>query len=327
MDKNKFEVIQEDNLITINIKKQFTMLEYCKEIEQLEKKLSSNISFIKEIITDGNDFLIAKVKPQNISLFKQDNYDYIISQTKEEIKISQKTIINEDIHETYIEIDIPSRQYKIVKYIHDKNCSTKECRKYPYDENTSPSFCLEKKEALSLAQNLLEILNMDTNNFKIIDIYRLYLLLNLIPNEKYFPIISDDLLTLSSNYCDIYKIRYAKFQIILNETRESVGQISFEYSNNGGFSYGGNVSYDIKPEFQNKHYATKALHLLKIFLTNHKFKGDKDLYIATTIDNAASQKVATNNEGTLIYDGTVPKNEFIRIIDGIKKVKVYQIKI
>lgn len=38
------------------------------------------------------------------------------------------------------------------------------------------------------------------------------------------------------------------------------------------------------------------------------------------------KKVAINNGGELAYSGEVPSDEGIRMIDGVKEVKVYRIK-
>ena len=108
---------------------------------------------------------------------------------------------------------------------------------------------------------------------------------------------------------------------------ERVGEISFNYLYDSVFSYSGNVSYEIEKAFQNHHYATIALNLLKDLLKSNEFTGDKDLYIATLPNNIYSQKVAKNNSGVLCYDGKVPEDECIYYIDGIKEVKVYKISI
>lgn len=152
-----------------------------------------------------------------------------------------------------------------------------------------------------------------------------------ISKENFFPVISDDELTLSwknrFNELDINDEEEAIFDIILNETREIIGKISFDYFFKSGFSYSGNVGYSIKYRFQNKHYATKALKLLRTLLLSNKYSGDKSLYLATKIDNIRSQKVILNNGGNLIYDGKVPINESLNFMEGIKKVKVYKIDI
>ena len=150
-----------------------------------------------------------------------------------------------------------------------------------------------------------------------------------IKEENFFPVISDDVLSLSwKNRYDAIDINdedEAIFDIILNETREIIGKISFDYFFKSGFSYSGNVGYNIKYRFQNKHYATRALKLLRTLLLSNKYSGDKSLYLATKIDNIRSQKVILNNNGNLIYDGKVPINEPLNFMEGIKKVKVYKI--
>ena len=87
--------------------------------------------------------------------------------------------------------------------------------------------------------------------------------------NDYVPIIENDVIYLSISHRSLYKdidinqLGYACFDIIIKETKEKVGNISFDYSCNYGFTYSGNVSYNIEEPFRNKHYATMALGLLK----------------------------------------------------------------
>ena len=150
-----------------------------------------------------------------------------------------------------------------------------------------------------------------------------------ISEDNFFSVINDEILSLSwknrFDAIDINDEEEAIFDIILNETREIIGRISFDYCFKSGFSYSGNVGYNINYRFRNKHYATRALRLLRTLLLSNKYSGDKSLYLATKIDNIRSQKVILNNNGNLIYDGKVPINEPLNFMEGVKKVKVYKI--
>ena len=75
------------------------------------------------------------------------------------------------------------------------------------------------------------------------------------------------------------------------------------------------------------HYATRALRLLKQYIANQFAEEAKNLYISTLPDNIYSQQVALKNGAELIYEGAVPETETVRAIDGVKEVKVYQIKL
>jgi len=134
-------------------------------------------------------------------------------------------------------------------------------------------------------------------------------------------------LILKNKNIDISKSKILEFNIILNCTNEIIGDICLYYYENSDFSYRGNVSYSIDKQYRNKHYATNALNLLKNILQNHKYSGDKNLYISTLPENIASQKVAINNNGILFYDGMVPQTDSLYYINGIKKVKIYKIEI
>ena len=142
-------------------------------------------------------------------------------------------------------------------------------------------------------------------------------------NLKYFPIISNDTITLYTSFNFFYD-DYAYFDIVLNDLQKKIGTIDFHF-NKKGFSYSGNVGYLIYDDFQGNHYATQALSLLKELLIEKKVK--KDLYVSTLPNNIKSQKVALNNGGKLVYEGEVPSCDAINMIDGIKEVKVYKIPI
>lgn len=113
--------------------------------------------------------------------------------------------------------------------------------------------------------------------------------------------------------------------IILNKTKQIVGQTSFNYYQNG-FTYRGNISYYIDEEFRDNHYPTMALGLLKKLLKDNLYTGDKDLYISTKLENYKYQKVILNNNGELFYNGKVPEDDSLNFIDGVKEVKVFRIK-
>lgn len=152
---------------------------------------------------------------------------------------------------------------------------------------------------------------------------------NKIPKDNIHKVTEDNILSLSISHgwnLNINDFFYYDFSIVLNETLECVGFIKLDYTLSG-FSYGGNVSYYIYDTYRKHHYATRALNLLKTVASTNNFCGDKDLYIATKVDNKYSGKVAMNNGGKLIYNGPVSDNEYINYAEGIKKVKVYQIKI
>ena len=142
--------------------------------------------------------------------------------------------------------------------------------------------------------------------------------------------IKDEKISLIINHIidkkTIYDLTDAYFDIILNETKEIIGNICFDYSLSEGFDYSGNIGYSINKEYRHMGYATEALKLLKEFLKQISFNGDKDLYVAMLPENKYSEKVAINNGGILYYEGLIPKEHIIRIREGIKNVKVYKIK-
>ena len=317
--------IKEDNITEIHIKQCLfkDFMDKCNMIDKFH-------ICMRNFIYDGSLSPDTLLKEQKIYILEKQNKKYYVTLSKSQLIISEYNTTNKNIFETELEVDYDKNQFKISKYVHDLNYSTKEHKSYPCNsEMFRKCFSLEKKEAISLASQLLNNLQKINGIENIIDCYDIYRLLNLIPNDFYNPVIADEKISLSwvctDKDKDINKQHFVLFDIILTETNEVVGNISFDYVN-AGFSYCGNVSYEIKDEFKNKHYATKALALLTQVLKSHEFRGDKDLYISTIPANIKSQKVIENNNGNLIYEGSVPEDESINFIDGIKEVKVYRIE-
>lgn len=122
---------------------------------------------------------------------------------------------------------------------------------------------------------------------------------------EYTSVISDGIISLSIwekiENDEINNKLIETFDIVLNDTGENIGSISFDYySRNLQF---GNVSYAILNEFQNKGYATRALRLLVNLLKNNNYEGNKDLYFWISYYNEYSQKVVLNNGGEIISGG------------------------
>lgn len=286
---------------------------------------------MKNFIYDGILSPDTILKEQKIYILEQENKKYFITFSQSQLIISEYNKTSENILETQLELDYDKNKYKISKYIHDFNYSTGEHKSYPcQSELLNKYFSLDKKEAFSLVNNLLNNLQKINGIDNIIDCYDIYKILNLMPDEFYSPVISDDSISLSWIYTNkdnnINEQSYVLFDIVLNNTKEVVGNISFDYDNSG-FSYYGNVSYEIKEEYRNNHYASRALSLLRVLLIEHQYKGDKNLYISTVPENIKSQKVIRNNGGNLIYEGEVPEEESAYYIDGVRNVKVYCIDI
>lgn len=322
-EKNFVNVSFKNNMTTIEILEDCTL----EELNEATKNIDIDKLKIPVRMYIKNDNNLSK---QSIAVFECDNNMYIFVNDNDELKLSQRKFLDNRIEETVIYIDKFKEKYKITKYEHDLNYSTKSTKWYPLNNDKMGMFSLDKVEAIAAAYKLLDDIKEDeVDDF--INIEKIYRHLNLVEGYRYYPVIKDEIMTLSwpcrFSETNINKKKNEFFDIILNETKEAVGTISFNYQTASGFTYGGNVSYYIKPEFRGNHYATRALGLLKKLLVKNMFEGDKDLYIATTPENYKSQKVILNNEGELFYKGDVPKNDSINCIDGIKKVNVYKIKI
>lgn len=264
------------------------------------------------------------VNTSNMYYFEFDNF--IITRDDNRLLISKEVRNLSSTNIFVIDIQNNKETFKISNYIYNFDGSLKSCNSYTKGEI---SCSLEKKEALKIAKELLDELNSIDSIKKDINLKNIYDILNLVSKKLYYPVINNDKITLSWAYrfgsTDISVIKGETLDIILNETKEKIGKISYDYQCRSGFTYGGNISYSIKEEFRSRHFATDALNLLKELLNSNKYSGDKDLYISTLPTNEHSKKVAINNGGSLIYKGSVPKEDFLSRC-GIDEVYVYQIK-
>ncbi len=113
----------------------------------------------------------------------------------------------------------------------------------------------------------------------------------------------------------------AYFKIILNETLEEIGHISYTYEND---SIVGNLSYFIYEEHRNKGYGKKALKLL---VDNIRRIDDNDLYLAIIPNNIASIKLAKSQNAKYVGDVNIP-SKYIFSDDGkYSYANMYKIKI
>ena len=113
----------------------------------------------------------------------------------------------------------------------------------------------------------------------------------------------------------------AYFKIVLNETLEEIGHISYTYEND---SIVGNLSYFLYEEYRNKGYGKKALKLL---VDNIRRIDDNDLYLAIIPDNIASIKLAKSQNAKYIGDVNIP-TKYVFSDDGkYSYANMYKIKI
>lgn len=324
-EKNKIQINNEKDYFLIDIKEECSFIEY---IEKLENYKDEKILIpTRMFILDSSDFIDSKLQKQKICYFSNLGFEYIITLSDNKIKISQRNIEGKHIHETMLVID-DSNEYSITKYIHDSNNKIKVCEEYI--NNNSKDKLLDKKEAIFLAQYLLDNLKNMSTLYKIINIYYIYRKLNLIPNTWYNPIVSDDVITLSSprysSIGTINNIGNGILNIVLNETKEQIGNVIFNFKKEG-ITYDGNIGYEIKEKFKNSDYAIRALNLLKEIVKSNKFITDKQIYISIIDDDINYQKEIEESDGKIVYDGVVPEDNKLNRAHGIPKVKIYQINI
>lgn len=118
-----------------------------------------------------------------------------------------------------------------------------------------------------------------------------------------------------------------RFNIADSTTYEVVGSIeaSLGEKDESNFSYAGNVSYKISDEYRNLGYATNALAELIDYINEACDEYNRELYIASLVDDMAYQAVAIKNGAVLHYEGDVPDNDYLASLNKIKQIKIYKI--
>lgn len=319
----KITITKDNNFTILTIKEECSLQEYTKILKKTKSSYLLDIINLKHLLKNNS------ISPKKIILYNQNNYLYIISITQNQIYITRRTP-NTNIIEETINIDRTEYSYQISQLIHTIDGNSIDIKSHYKDPKKNYSFMhLPKEIALNIARTIIEDLSQIPNISSHLNIREITKILNILLEQDYFPIISNNLLTLSwqNRYgsTNIYEKQRATLDIILNKTKEVIGSISFNTSYNPNNSYTGNISYSIKDEFQNNHYATIALSLLKELLRKHKLQQNKPLYISAEENNIKSQHVAINNGGKLYYEGPIPKSDNLTKFSGITKIKMYKI--
>lgn len=284
--------------------------------QELVNRISKSIIFV-----DGYN-----ISKQTIYLLEKENVSYCISTSSSKLYISERIEDSLFIKERMLIIDKYNQNYQFTSKLFDADGNIKETKLYNFGESTD-----KKETLLEIQQLLLDLKNVKQIN-SILNVSQVYSYLYLVDEEDYFPVIENDIMCLSWCFQSVREnknVNQSSFEcldIIIKETMENIGSISYNYLSSG-FTYDGNVSYNIEKPFRNKHYASMALGLLKDLLRYNEYTGDKDIYVATLPNNDFSQRVAINNGGNLFYAGAVPEDDSVYYIDGVKEVKVYKIEI
>lgn len=109
------------------------------------------------------------------------------------------------------------------------------------------------------------------------------------------------------------------YDIILSKTNETIGNIWFDKGEDEKYIYlFGNVGYQIKEEYQNKGFATRAVQLMKEIL---KEQNIEEMILAIDADNEYSIKLAATI-GASLKETRYEKKE-----NRIEKQLIYKYKI
>lgn len=309
--------------IEITIKEECTLSEYSKNLDKYEE-VKDIFMPIKVLFTNSTSGFSSntKIVEQKIYIVELDNLKFFITKNRNKVQIAQYKTLNENIYETELEFNKHANTYRIVKSIHDLNYSTGEVKWYPCEGDMVKYFSLDKSEANVLLKDLLENLKKIENIEWKLELETIFITLSEEFNFETESLISDEIMSLNPYPFKVNNEIKSQFDIILNETKEKIGYISFDYSCDVTSKYNiGNVFYGIHDGYRNKGYATKALKLLKKYIQDAQLDFNKDLYFYVNYHNEASKKVILNNGGEIIEQGNPYENE------GNGKAHILKIKI
>lgn len=329
--KDVVRISNNDDILRIEILTNISVLEY--------QKLTSGSDVVnlplKVFIMEGYSFFTSTLLPQTIYIYREENKVYYVTDSNKYLQVVE-SITSDEINEIILKMDKCEKCFKITKEVHDLSLSTKICKVYPLEQGYIEGLSLEKMEAFNITKELIKRVGEVKKLDKIANVYDLYKYTNIIDEEYFHPITGDDVISISKMFVsEGYNVSQEKdqfFDIILNETGEKIGELTFTlYADNfrcedNSIRYEGNVSYSILPRYQSNHYATRALKLLVQLIRENTTNNDKTIYISTLPDNIYSQKVALNNGATFFYEGDVPEDKTLNSIDGVKQVKIYKIQ-
>lgn len=295
--KRKSIVISKyDNVTKIEIPKKQSYQKILKEIGEDDLALRKSIisAILKYTLYDASTN--QKNSLLKIYIIRENNKTYeLIKENDNNFLIVEKVSTNQKPEELMIELK--NNNYKIM---HNLKGSINDIETYSMDNNDYINN-LNKNKAFTYAKTLLDDICTIDKIKNIIDVNLLYKKLNIITKDKYNPVISDDKISLCTmkKEDNILDKKSSFFNIVLNDTKEIVGDISYNYMNEGPSELG-NVMYNVKEKYRHNGYCTRALSLLIKLLKNNTYNGNKDLYLATI--NEYSMRVAKRNGGVL-YNG------------------------
>lgn len=291
------------NILTINVYKDISSSEFrLYLLSTFGFDIYKDSIILPNVITKYSSFVFSSVSSSiNIAYM-------LINGTKEELVIKDS--------DSSLKIDLyPDKHFKINYSYVDGNY---------YYSRLYDSFKPDKSflvSGLKLSKLYLDLLDEDKALARLINIESFYTNIHIQRGNDFESVISDDKISLLVPKDNDYKYG-CKCLIMLNSTLQIVGSISLDLSILDFNFYNGNVAYRIDPEFRHRHYATRALNLLRKLVLEYKI--DTDLIISTDYANTSSQAVCTNNGARLIYDGKLPHNNPIRS-NKVDRVKVYNL--
>lgn len=292
-----------NNIIQININEHISFETFFNELKAIlsEEELKFiQINQLNNKVISGK-FIIVKGVRKSFNILINDEYNFFA-----------KNICHLDGSRLVTFLSVKQYDYEVTEKI--SNDKKKMFRRYNNSYITQNTF--PKKEAIDIAIKILEDLRGIKEVLDYIDFYLLYKNLNVVRKDFIFPVCSDGIITLAEK-CNP---GFLYFEIILNETNEKLGFISWNAMKEG-FSYDGDVSCEINSIYRNNGYATRALKLLLDNLAKRKIN---EVYVASKLNNFASQKVIEKNDGKLLLKGYLV-DEKTKKLHNIEEVMVYKL--
>lgn len=298
-------IFSSNNIIQIKINEPLCYEDFYKELKNNLNEYDFNYVHITQLIKNQikGTLVIIKGVRKSYNILINDDYQFF-----------SKNIVHLKGSRLVTLTTIKPHDYEVT----EKIISDKKKRFRRYNNSNQDNAIFLKNEALAMALKMLKDLKGIKESHEYFSSFEILEKLNVVKEEFINPVCTDGVITFSE------KINpgFLYFEIILNETNENLGFISWNGLKDH-FTYDGNLSCEIKSNYRNKGYSTRALKLLLEYLKKYNVK---DVFLSTRLDNKSVQKVALKSGGTLILKGYVTDDK-IKENYNLDEVMVYKLQI
>ncbi len=237
---DKISITEKPNLTKIEIEEPDSLIYFYNAItSKLPKKIVNDVnpSYIYNKLIQVNKGVLYVINKDNAVyniFYNMNDYDDI---NFSKLAIDKKEKYKDGYKETTLEL-LNGNQYKLTKKVNDSNNLENNIKIYVSDpsmvdeyigdrfsNHNIDDYVLSKKQALNDIVSLLEDVEKLDGIDEINQLSKVYDYIGIIPDSKFYPVVSDDSFSISLD-------NENKYAVIRNKTREVVGIITVDSDSN-----------------------------------------------------------------------------------------------